>query len=81
MITAGFILAIIVILITVPTAFLGTDCGAFIGDILGVILLTALFAAGIAIVVGVVATLIKALAFLWPLLIVGFFASAIGGGK
>lgn len=77
MIMAGFILAIIVILITVPTAFLGTDCGAFIGDIFGVIVLTALFAAGIAVVVA----LIKSLAFLWPLLIVGFFISAAFGGK
>lgn len=74
MIIAGFILAVIVILIIVPTAFLGTDCGAFIGDILGVILLTALFFVGISF-------LIKILGFLMPLIVLGFTITILGGGK
>ena len=77
MIIAGFILAVIVILIIVPNAFHCTVLAAFLGDILGVILLTALFVVGVSVVVA----LIKSLAFLWPLIVLGFTITILGGGK
>ena len=74
-IVIGLVLALIVILIAVPTAFRGTDSVALLGDILGVIALTALFAGAIA----VIAIVVQCLAVLWPFLILGLFIMSLGG--